>query len=211
VSSFIDLRNVVTVADGYPLLSGLSLRIEEQTTMMLVGGNGAGKTSLLRLLAGLDPLAQGAGEVAGITLGPGSSRLLRRNVGWLGHEGSFYEDLTVSENLQFATKALGLPLETMHRAVEMVGLTDRMAVRTKRLSAGQRRRFGLAWLLIRRPALWLLDEPFATVDDAGRQLIERVLGEAVGAGATVIFSAHETRPSISIDAEVVIAGGRVVG
>ncbi len=84
---------------GFPLLSGVDLEIERGSLVVVTGANGAGKTSLLRLLAGLDALTSGAGHVAGVDLVDGDRRLLRRRVGWLGHEGSFYADLSVRENL----------------------------------------------------------------------------------------------------------------
>jgi len=132
-------------------------------------------------------------------------------VGWLGHDGSFYADLSVEENLVFAASALGRPVADIVPALERVGLAHRRTVRTKDLSAGQRRRLGLAWLLVRRAELWLLDEPYASLDDQGRQFFDELLSDVQRAGATVVMSAHDALRSTTLDPDVVVmAGGRIV-
>ncbi|MDE3140147.1 MAG: heme ABC exporter ATP-binding protein CcmA, partial [Acidobacteriota bacterium] len=179
------------MSKGFPLLSGVDLVIDRATLTIVTGANGAGKTSLLRLLGGLDALTSGEGRVAGIDLLDGDRRLLRRRVGWLGHEGSFYADLSARENLEFAARALERPVGEVAAALERVGLAHRASTTTKRLSAGQRRRLGIAWLLVRRPELWLLDEPYASLDDAGRVFFDGLLADVLAGGATVVLSAHD--------------------
>ena len=111
------------MAGGFPLLSGVDLQLSASSLTVLVGANGAGKTSLLRLLAGLIGLSAGEGSVLGLDLAAVDRRALRRRVGWLGHEGSFYDDLTVTENLTFAAKALGRPLDELTAVLERVELS----------------------------------------------------------------------------------------
>ena len=191
-------------------MSGVDLEIERASLNVVTGANGAGKTSLLRLLGGLDALTSGEGSVVGVDLLGGDLRLLRRRVGWLGHEGSFYADLSVCENLVFAARALDRPVDDVASAVERVGLTHRIDTTTKQLSAGQRRRLGLAWLLVRRPELWLLDEPYASLDDAGREFFDHLLGDALAGGATVVVSAHDPlRSSDLAPRNLRMVGGRV--
>jgi heme ABC exporter ATP-binding subunit CcmA len=206
------LHDAVVLANGFPLLSGVDLELKKGTLSVLVGANGAGKTSLLRLLGGLVALGGGTGSVLGIDLANGDRRLLRRRVGWLGHEGSFYDDLSVEENLTFAARALERPLEGLTGVLERVGLESRRHTVAKQLSAGQRRRLGLAWLLLRRPELWLLDEPYASLDDEGRTFFDGLLVDVVAQGATVVVSAHDPLRSPSLHARtLVVAGGRIVG
>ena len=202
----------MVLKNGFPLLSGVDLDIEGGSLSVVTGANGAGKTSLLRLLAGLVALTSGEASVAGVDLRAGDLRQLRRRVGWLGHEGSFYDDLSVRENLVFAARALERPLSDIEAVVGRVGLEHRFDTTTKQLSAGQRRRLGLAWLLLRRPQLWLLDEPYASLDDAGRTFFDALLVDVVAGGATVVVSAHDPLRSAELAPRtILLAGGRVVG
>ena len=199
------------MAGGFPLLSGVDVDLFPASLTVLVGANGAGKTSLLRLLAGLLALRSGEGSVLGLDLATVDRRQLRRRVGWLGHEGSFYDDLSVVENLTFAARALGRPLEELSTVLERVELSARRDTPAKQLSAGQRRRLGLAWLLLRRPELWLLDEPYASLDDEGRTFFDSLLGEVVERGATVVVSAHDPLRSAALRPRTLLmAGGRIV-
>jgi heme exporter protein A len=205
------LRGAVSMSGGFPLLSGVDLELYPSSLTVLVGANGAGKTSLLRLLAGLVGLNAGEAVVLGLDLASVDRRQLRRRVGWLGHEGSFYDDLTVSENLTFAAKALGRPTDELTTVLERVELVGRRDTVAKQLSAGQRRRLGLAWLLLRRPELWLLDEPYASLDDEGRTFFDALLGDVVERGATVVVSAHDPLRSTKLHPRTLqMAGGRIV-
>ena len=165
---------------GFPLLSGVDLEIERGTLNVVTGANSAGKTSLLRLLGGLDALTSGDGVVAGIDLATGDRRQLRRRVGWLGHEGSFYSDLTVRENLTFAARALERPLDEVASALDRVGLGHRLDTMTKQLSAGQRRRLGLAWY-------------WCAVPSSGCSTSRTPLSTTRDASTSTVFSARSSR------------------
>jgi heme ABC exporter ATP-binding subunit CcmA len=206
------LRDAVVMIGGFPLLSGVNLDLESGSLNVITGANGAGKTSLLRLLGGLVALTSGQGVVSGVDLRTGDLRELRRRVGWLGHEGSFYDDLSVRENLTFAAKALGRPVAEIDNVLERVELAGRAGTAAKQLSAGQRRRLGLAWLLLRRPETWLLDEPYASLDDQGRTFFDQLIADVVRGGATVVVSAHDPlRSSALAPRTLTLAGGLVVG
>ena len=207
----VKLEQAVVLQGGFPLLSGVDLVIHQASLNVFVGPNGAGKTSLLRLLGGLCGLSAGQGHVLGIDLTTGDRRLLRRRVGWLGHEGSFYDDLTVRENLVFAARALGRPTDLIEESLARVALTSRSSTITKQLSAGQRRRLAIAWLLLRRPELWLLDEPYASLDDEGRNFLDELIGEVVASGATVVLSAHDAlRSEMLTPRTLELRGGVIV-
>ena len=188
----------------------MNLDIEPYSTSVLVGANGAGKTSLLRFLAGLENLQSGDATVLGIDLARGDRRQLRRRVGWMGHDGSFYDELTVKDNLVFAARALERPLDTIDPALERVGLLGRSSTLASRLSAGQRRRLALAWLLVRRAELWILDEPYASLDESGRHFLDALIRDVVTSGATVVMSSHDPLIDSSLETStVVMSGGRV--
>ena len=205
------VRDAVVLEGRFPLLSGVSVDLRVGSLNLLVGANGAGKTSLLRLLAGLSALSSGSATVAGVDLVHADRRELRRRVGWLGHEGSFYDDLSVRENLVFAARALERPRSDVDAVVSRTGLGPRVDTPAKHLSAGQRRRLGLAWLLLRRAQLWLLDEPYASLDDEGRTFFDALLVDVVASGTTVVLSAHDRLRSSSLAPRLlVMAGGRIV-
>jgi heme ABC exporter ATP-binding subunit CcmA len=206
----VSLRGAVVLENRFPLLAGVDLDLPTGSLSVLTGTNGAGKTSLLRLLGGLVRLSEGEGTVVGVDLRRDNPRHLRRRVGWLGHEGSFYGDLTVRENLVFCATALERPLEDIDDALARVGLGTRSTTPAKSLSAGQRRRLGLAWLLVRRPELWLLDEPYASLDDEGRAFFDALLVDVLAGGATVVVSAHDPLQSNLLQPTMYrVSGGQV--
>jgi heme ABC exporter ATP-binding subunit CcmA len=203
------LRDAVVTQGRYPLLAGLTMQMATPSCLVLTGPNGAGKTSVLRLLAGLVPLARGEAEVLGIDIATADRRTLRQQVGWLGHEGAFYDDLTALENLQFAARATGVRAD-LEAALARVGLAEKAQVSTRALSAGQRRRLALAWLVARRPPLWLLDEPYASLDSDGRTFVDGLLRDAVDQGVAVVLTSHDELRSAPAGArELRLVGGRV--
>jgi heme ABC exporter ATP-binding subunit CcmA len=208
----VEFRTAVALAGRFPALAGVDLTLEQGEVVVVVGANGAGKTSLLRACAGLLPVTSGQATVLGVDL-TADHTAVRRYVGLLGHAAPLYDELSAAENVRFAVRALGLPAERGEDALQRVGLTGRLRTTpVGRLSAGQRRRAALAALLARRPALWLLDEPHAGLDASSRALLGRLIGEAVTDGATVLLSSHEPQLSVPLaDRVVTMGGGRVTG
>ncbi len=208
----VHFRAAVALAGRFPALAGVDLCLEQGEVVVVVGANGAGKTSLLRACAGLLPVTAGEASVLGVDLTTDHTSV-RRYVGLLGHAAPLYDELSAAENVRFAVRALGLPVRSAEGALDRLGLTGRLSTTPAgRLSAGQRRRVALAALLARRPALWLLDEPHAGLDAGSRTLLAQLIGEAVTDGATVLLSSHEPQLSIPLaDRVVSMGGGRVTG
>ena len=207
----IQLRSAVSVAGRFPVLAGVDLALDAGKICVVLGSNGAGKTSLLKLLAGLVPLASGEAEVLGFDVGR-DARGFRRQVGLLGHDVGLYDELLPEENLRFALHAARVDPSSAGAALERAGITGRVAsTPLGSLSAGQRRRVGLALLVARRPRLWLLDEPHASLDLATRALVGELIEEAARGGATVVATSHEPELSVPLaDVVVTMAGGAVV-
>jgi heme ABC exporter ATP-binding subunit CcmA len=194
----------------FPLLAGVDLEIAVGETVLVEGPNGAGKTSLLRVCAGLVPLA--SGEAAVLGLDPVRHRTeVRRRIGLLSHASHLYDDLTVRENVRFSVRASGAGTDRIVEACERWGLTGRvLKTSAAKLSAGQRRRVALAVLTARWPELWLLDEPHAGLDPAARAALDLLIGEAGASGATVVIASHESGSVETLaDRAVTVTGGRV--
>jgi heme ABC exporter ATP-binding subunit CcmA len=208
----VHFRSAVALAGRFPALAGVDLSLERGEVVVVVGANGAGKTSLLRACAGLLPVTSGDALVLGVDL-TADHTAVRRHVGLLGHAAPLYDELSAAENVRFAVRALGLRVATADAALERLGLVGRLRTTPAgRLSAGQRRRVALAALVARRPALWLLDEPHAGLDAATRLLLGDLITEAVTDGAAVLLSSHEPELSIPLSDRVAsMGGGRITG
>jgi len=206
----VHLRSAVSLLGRFPALAGVDLDVARGELLLLRGANGAGKTTLLRACAGLVPFSSGTAEVLGHDLRR-DRRSVRRQVGLLGHSTFLYDDLTVDDNLRFAARAAGASAADTEVAMARLGLSGRLrAVPAGKLSAGQRRRVALASVVARRPELWLLDEPHAGLDAAGRDLVDDLVREAVAGGATVLLASHEIeRARILATRTVILAGGQV--
>lgn len=204
------LVDAVAVLGGFPVLAGADLTVERGEIVLLRGPNGAGKTSLLRLCAGLLPLERGAASVLGCDLTLDRTAV-RQRVGLLGHQNGLYGDLTVRDNVRFWGATVGATAAEVEASLERMGLAGRLAdVQVSRLSAGQRRRTALACLVARRAELWLLDEPHAGLDAAGRDDLDDTLREAAASGATVMVASHELERAGALATRVVeVVGGQV--
>lgn len=206
----VHLRGAVALLGRFPALAGATLDVQRGEIVLVRGRNGAGKTTLLRVLAGLLPVAAGEAVVLGCDL-RARRQDVRTKVGVLGHGNGLYEDLTVAENVRFWGRTVGATDDEIATAMARLGVAGRLAaVPVHRLSAGQRRRTALAVVAARRPELWLLDEPHAGLDAAGRDLLDALLGEAVAAGATVVFASHELDRAEPLAHRVVTMAGGLV-
>lgn len=210
--STIRLHAAVALIGRFPALAGVDLEVGEGEVVLLQGPNGAGKSTLLRLCAGLLRLEAGQGTVLGHDLDTDRT-VVRRSVGLLGHDTALYDDLTVRENLDFWAKASRVDPSAVAPAMGRLGVPDRLHdVAVGLLSAGQRRRVALAAIVVRRPRLWLLDEPHAGLDPSGRDLVDRLVAEAAAAGATVLLSSHEVDRTLDLATRrITVAGGTITG
>lgn len=206
----VELHDAVVLLDRFPALAGVDLVADPGEVIHLRGPNGAGKTTLLRTCAGLLPVVKGSAAILGVDV-VARPRAIRRRIGMLTHDDGLYADLTVADNVTFWARAAGSTAEAAAEALAYCGLDGRLHdVVAARLSAGQRRRTALAALIARRPELWLLDEPHAGLDRAGRDLLDGVVRSAAAAGATILFASHELDRAEAIASRVVtVAGGRV--
>jgi heme exporter protein A len=123
---------------------------------------------------------------------------VRGLVGYLAHSAGLYEDLTARENLRFAADMLGAPHSHIEAVLDQVGLTPAADDRVRGFSAGMQRRLALARLILRRPRVLLLDEPYSNLDRDGIALMNEVIAGAVGHGGAALIALHELAPAESL-------------
>ncbi|MCY4421704.1 MAG: heme ABC exporter ATP-binding protein CcmA [Acidimicrobiaceae bacterium] len=208
--SAVRLEGAVVLLGRFPALAGADFAVDSGEVVLVRGPNGAGKSTMLHLCAGLLPLSEGRGEVLGSDLGSDRAAV-RRRVGLLGHDTALYGELSAAENLDLWARASRVDAAGVPGALRRLGVPEGLwAVPSARLSAGQRRRVALAAVVVRRPELWLLDEPHAGLDSEGRELVSGLMSEAAAAGAAVVLASHEPGPADGLATRTVtMAGGTV--
>jgi heme exporter protein A len=177
------------------LFAGLDLAVGPGEWLHVQGENGAGKTSLLRILAGLSPPAEGEIRWNGETT-RALAEDFRRELLFLGHHGAVKEDLTPLENLTLAAQLDGTQLDEAAalKALARFGLRGREDLPVRFLSAGQKRRVLLARLAVRQAKLWILDEPFTALDVKAVDMLADLVAEHVAGGGMAILTSHQTIP-----------------
>jgi heme ABC exporter ATP-binding subunit CcmA len=213
MTQVVHLRQAVALSGHFPVLAGVDLSVDEGEVVVLVGPNGAGKTSVLRACAGLVAVNKGEALVLGYDLRRDRSSV-RRHVGMIGHSPALYDELTVGENIRFALRGGRRDKQVAAGdSIARVGLPTRLErTPASRLSAGQRKRVGLAILFARRLPLWLLDEPHAGLDAEARAILDEMVKEAAATGTAVLMASHELPASApGADRVTKMSGGRVVG
>jgi len=189
------------------VLRDLRLEMAAGKIAVLKGSNGAGKTTLLRVLATRLRPTRGRGWVFGYELQRQGDEV-RRRIGLVSALGGNYPVLTARENLRLAATLSGLENADLDGALAGVGLTDVADTLVRTYSSGMKKRLGLARLLLLDPPLWLMDEPYAALDENGKALLDDVLAAARGRDRTVVMASHELERSARFaDAVLELAGG----
>jgi heme exporter protein A len=201
-------RGVRCVRGGREVFSGLDFEASAGRALAVTGRNGSGKTSLLRLIAGL--LVPAGGSIA---LEGGDAELnLGEQAHYLGHRDALKPALSVAENLIFWRDFLGGEIsgadgsleQSLHQSLAAVGLDHAAHLPAAYLSAGQRRRLSLARLIAVRRPVWLLDEPTAALDAAGQSMFAGLMGDHLARGGMIVAATHGP---LGIEAEELRIGG----
>jgi heme exporter protein A len=207
----IELSRLTKVYGTSVALRGVTLGVPAGSVLSVLGHNGSGKTTLLRLVGTLIRPTAGSGRVGGYALVRDRDEV-RRLVGLVGHGTQLYDDLTALENLAFAAALDDQPRDrhAAEAALARVGLEAHAGMLVRELSTGMRRRVALARVMLRRPRVLLLDEPFAGLDQDGSKRLEEYLGEFRADGGAALLVTHSLPRGLALgDSVAVLAAGRL--
>jgi heme exporter protein A len=203
----------VSLRYGYRwALARLTFRLDAGTSLLLTGHNGSGKTTLLKVLSTAISPTVGRVQVLGYDTRQDKEEI-RARVSLLSHASYAYEDLTAEQNLVLLGRLLGHvdPVASAAEQLARVGLTARAHHPVRQFSAGMRKRLAIARVLLKKPRLALLDEPFGELDPAGIELMESIMGELKAAGTTLVLATHLIEQGERLcDARLHLENGRMV-
>ena len=192
------------------ILRSVNLTIDAGEAVGLFGANGAGKTTLLRLIALVAKPTGGTATVLGSAIDTDLAPM-RRRIGMIGHVPALYPTLTLEENLSFLVSMRGDPVDKVADVLAEVGLGDVAGRQARHCSHGMQRRAEIAFQLVARPDLLLLDEPHAALDAHAAELVEYLAASVLErGGATVVVSHDRTRVSRMTHRNVELVAGELV-
>jgi heme exporter protein A len=172
-------------------LERVSLTVDAGECLGIGGANGAGKTTILRLIATLKPPTKGTGTVLGAHLGSREIYQVRPLIGMAGHAPALYPELTLLENLRFICRMVEKPDRLAEETLAVVGLAAAAGRRAEQCSNGMQRRADLARLLMIPPQLLLLDEAHAGLDADAEAIIAELVARTVGSGGSAVMVSHD--------------------
>jgi ABC-type multidrug transport system ATPase subunit len=207
----IDVRGLRKSFGSRAVVQGLDLRVARGQICGFLGANGSGKTTTLRMLCGLLTPDAGEGTCLGLDVRKDAPRI-RRRVGYMTQRFSFYEDLTVQENLDFVARLYELPdrQQRIEAVLQRAGLSDRRTQLAGELSGGWKQRLALAACVLHEPELLLLDEPTAGVDPKARREFWDLIHVLATEGITVLVSTHYMDEAERCHRIVYLSGGKLV-
>jgi len=187
----IDVRGMTKAFSGRTVVNGIDMQVRTGKICGFLGPNGSGKTTFIRMLCGLLKPDGGSGTCLGHDVITGSEAI-RKEAGYMTQRFSFYEDMSIAENLDFVARMFSVPdrRNAVEKSLEDLGLAGRRTQLAGELSGGWKQRLALAACLIHKPRLLLLDEPTAGVDPKARREFWDKIHALAEEGLTVLVSTH---------------------
>jgi len=207
----IDVRGINKSFGHKHVVTDLSLRVQPGEIFGFLGPNGSGKTTSIRMMCGLLTPDSGSGTCLGYDILKDSEQI-KRNVGYMTQRFSFWEDLSIQENLDFVARVYEMSQrnQVVERALQDLGLKDRASQLAGELSGGWKQRLALAACMLHNPRLLLLDEPTAGVDPTARRDFWRELHRLAEQGISVLVSTHYMDEAERCHKLAYIFGGRLL-
>jgi len=208
----IEIRDLTRSFGPRVALAGVNLAVAAGECVTVVGPNGVGKTTLLRILATLTRPTSGTVRIAGLDAVRAGTEV-RRKIGFLSHRTLLYDDLTAEQNLNFYARLYDLDdgPARMAALLERVGLAAWRHDLVRTFSRGMQQRLAVARAVLHRPQVLLLDEPYTGLDPEAAHVLSGMLIELAGEGATILLTTHDLEQSLAVGRRVlVLAQGRVV-
>ncbi len=192
-------------------LNGVDLRLKRGECLALFGPNGAGKTTLIRILSSLMRPTSGEVLVAGYDA-KSEGEDLRRIIGVISHNTFLYDNLTAFENLKFYGRMYDVKnlKESIEEVLELVGLKERMHERVQTFSRGMLQRLSIARAILHEPAILLLDEPYAGLDQNGMETLKGILEGFKEGGKTTVMTSHDLERGLQMCSRVAIIHSGVI-
>ena len=212
VSNIITVQNLVKRFGLKIVLRGLDFTVLKGEFVALLGANGAGKTTFLRILASLSKPATGTIRIANRSL-PGEAAAVRQLIGVVSHLPLLYGDLTAEENLRFYGKMYNIPfpVERITEILNQVGLAPRRRDLVRTFSRGMQQRLAIGRAVLHDPEILLLDEPHTGLDQDACDMLDKALQEVAARGRTVVMTSHDLSRSADLASRFdVISRGRIV-
>jgi ABC-2 type transport system ATP-binding protein len=207
MNNAVEVRDLSVVRGGNEVLRGLDFTVHAGEVTGLLGPSGCGKTTLMRSLVGVQRITAGGVEVFGR---PAGSASLRAEIGYVTQQPSVYADLTITENLRFFARILGVPDSRVAECIELVDLADRADAVVAELSGGQSSRVSLAVALLAGPRLLVLDEPTVGLDPVLRVDLWNSFHRFAREGAAVLVSSHVMDEADRCDRLLLMREGRLI-
>ncbi|MCP3975917.1 MAG: heme ABC exporter ATP-binding protein CcmA [bacterium] len=187
----IQLARVAARAGAATILRDVDLEVDAGEAVALYGANGAGKTTILRILATLLAPSAGSAAVLGVDLAGADHFDIRRRIGLIGHVPALYPELSMRANLEYVADIGGYSHEAVESALAIVGLAAAGDRLVEEASHGMARRCEIAREMIRQPQVLLLDEPHSALDESAVALVSHLVETVTGRGGCAVVASHD--------------------
>jgi ABC-2 type transport system ATP-binding protein len=209
----VDVAGITRRFGAVVAVSRVSFRIQRREIFGILGPNGSGKTTMIRVLCGLLAPDEGTASVAGYDVAR-ETETVKSNIGYMSQAFGLYRDLTVDENLRFYGGLYSIPDDELEERIrwtrERMHLSEIGGQLAGTLSGGQKQRLALGSATIHRPPVVFLDEPTAGVDPAARRLFWRIIGDLARDGATIIVTTHYMDEAERFDRLAFLSRGHLI-